>query len=524
VFKMEIYTVHKGKLRIWIRALLNIMVLHGLILHPDLIAQDASDAVIYVDSVQQVIRGFGAANIRPWRPDMTAAEIQKAFGTGPGEIGFTILRLRVPHQTNEFALNVPTAQAAHAMGVTVIASPWTPPASMKTNNNIVGGRLAEASYATYAAHLKSFVDYMADNGVPLYAISVQNEPDVNVTYESCDWNASEMVQFVKEHGASVGTRLIAPESFNFNPTIADAILNDTAAAANLDIVGGHIYGGGLAPYPLAAEKGKDFWMTEHLVLDTSWTAVLATGKEINDCMLAGMNAYIWWYIVRFYGPIDDGEGDGIEGDVTKRGYVMSHFARFIRPGYARVYTRPILRRTVYVSAYRGESRYVIVAVNISSSPVEQKFFVQDRPGGTAVFTPYVTTETLNVGKESDIEMTNGSFTVTLDAASITTFVTDEITTSVNGATTVPDSFELSQNYPNPFNPTTQIRYSIPSAGNISLKVYNILGQEIATLFKGYRDAGNYIVEFDGTGLASGVYLYRITTDTFVETKKLLLLR
>jgi glucuronoarabinoxylan endo-1,4-beta-xylanase len=512
------------RFRTFIRTAVNIVILCSLAFHPPLLSQDASDAVIYLDSVQQVIRGFGAANIRPWRPDMTAGEIQKAFGTDDGEIGFSIFRLRVPPQTNEFALNVPTAQAAHSMGVTILASPWSPPASMKTNNNIVGGRLVEAQYAAYAEHLKSFVDYMANNGVPLYAISVQNEPDVQVTYESCDWNASEMVKFVKGHGASVGTKLIAPESFNFNPTIANAILNDSAAAANVDIIGGHIYGGGLAPYPLAAEKGKEFWMTEHLVLDTSWTAVLATGKEINDCINAGMNAYIWWYIVRFYGPIDDGEGDGIKGNVTKRGYVMSHFSRFIRPGYVRVYTRPILRRTVYVSAYTSDSQNVIVAVNTGSSHIEQTFRIQDRPGGSAVFTPYVTTETRNVSQESDIIMSDGSFTVTLDAASITTFIADDITTSVDDVTTIPEAFKLFQNYPNPFNPTTQIRYSIREHGYISLKVYNILGQEVASLFEGYRDAGNYITEFDGAGLASGVYLYQLKTDTFIESKKLSLLR
>ncbi|MBM4170137.1 MAG: xylanase [Ignavibacteria bacterium] len=276
----------------------------------------AQEALIYLDSLQQVISGFGAANIRAWRPDMTVSEIQKAFGTGPGQVGLNILRLRVPPEAAEFALNVPTAQSAHAMGVKIIASPWSPPAWMKKNNNVNGGgdpnlnRLYDTSYASYAAHLKSFVDFMASSGVPLYAISVQNEPDWNASYESCLWNASEMTKFVKEQGKKVGTRLIAPESLGFNPTIANAILNDSAAAANLDIVGGHIYGVTPSGYPLAAEKGKEVWMTEYLInsgnppsnfsIDTGWTGGLQTAKSIHDVMNAGMNAYIWWYIVRYY--------------------------------------------------------------------------------------------------------------------------------------------------------------------------------------------------------------------------------
>jgi endo-1,4-beta-xylanase len=88
----------------------------------------------------------------------------------------------------------------------------------------------------------------------------------------------------------------------------------------------------------------------------------------------------------------------------------------------------------------------------------------------------------------------------------------------------PKVFALSQNYPNPFNPTTQIKYSVPQSGYISLKVYNLLGVEVATLFAGVRQAGNYIAAFDGKELASGVYLYRLQANNFMETKKLILLK
>jgi endo-1,4-beta-xylanase len=88
----------------------------------------------------------------------------------------------------------------------------------------------------------------------------------------------------------------------------------------------------------------------------------------------------------------------------------------------------------------------------------------------------------------------------------------------------PMKMELSQNYPNPFNPTTQIHYSISQSGAIALKVYTILGQEVATLFEGIRQPGNYSVTFDGKGLSGGLYLYRMTAANFMETKKLLLLK
>ena len=372
-------------------------------------------ASIDLANTQQVIRGFGAANILPWRPDMTVDQVNKAFGTGTGQLGFTILRLRIPPDTSQFALQVATAQLAYALGVKIIASPWTPPASMKTNNNIVGGEPKTDSYVAYAAHLKAFADYMSSKGVPLYAVSVQNEPDVTVTYESCYWNAAQMLDFVKNNVPSIGVNIIADEASNFSHTITDAILNDPVAAANLSIVGGHLYGGGLASYPLAKSKGKEVWMTEYLDLDTTWTHVLATGKQINDCMIAGMNAYIWWYIVRYYGPIRE------DGTVMKRGYVMSQFARFIRSGYTRVDATANPQTNVYVTAYTNGTKVVIVVVNYGSS-IEQAFSI--RNGGVTTVTPYVTSSTKNCAKENDITISSGKFTTSLDASSVTTFVSN----------------------------------------------------------------------------------------------------
>jgi hypothetical protein len=85
-------------------------------------------------------------------------------------------------------------------------------------------------------------------------------------------------------------------------------------------------------------------------------------------------------------------------------------------------------------------------------------------------------------------------------------------------------FELSDNFPNPFNPTTRIKYQIPELSKVKLTVFNLLGVKIATLVNEEKPAGVYEVVFDGTGLSSGVYFYRIETGRYSDTKKLLLLK
>jgi len=88
----------------------------------------------------------------------------------------------------------------------------------------------------------------------------------------------------------------------------------------------------------------------------------------------------------------------------------------------------------------------------------------------------------------------------------------------------PKKFELSQNYPNPFNPMTNIEYAISSRQYVILKVYNLLGKELTTLVKGYKETGSYTVNFDASNLSSGVYIYKLQAGDFTQTRKMTLLK
>ena len=98
---------------------------------------------------------------------------------------------------------------------------------------------------------------------------------------------------------------------------------------------------------------------------------------------------------------------------------------------------------------------------------------------------------------------------------------DEPPDSINQ---IPTEYKMGQNYPNPFNANTTIDYQILNAGFITLKIYDLLGAEVSTLINEEKPAGYYSVNFDLTSIASGIYLYRLQAGSFVETKKMILLK
>lgn len=393
------------------------------------ISAATSSLAIYADTVKidaktnyQVIQGFGGMNGAGWINDLTTEQINTAFGNDTGQIGLSIMRMRIDPDSNKWNIQVSSARQASSLGAKLMATPWTPPAYMKSNKSLTnGGRLLSEHYSGYTSHLLDFSKFMQTNGAPLYAISIQNEPDWKPDYESCEWSGDDFKNYLKSQGSKFGSlKVIVGESLNFNHNLTDPILNDSEASKYVSIVGGHLYGTTPKSYPLAQNAGKQVWMTEHLVDSkqsaNNWSSALDVASELNASMAANYNAYVWWYIRRSYGLLTE------DGKVSKRGYVMAQYARFVRPGFQRIQATENPQTNVHLTAYKNsDGKMVIVAVNTNDS--DQLLSLNISNSKVSKFEKYSTSEVLNVeyGGSYQVDST-GKANVWLNPLSVTTFV------------------------------------------------------------------------------------------------------
>ena len=384
-------------------------------------ASTSGQCTVDWNNLHQRIDGFGGgvvfldAGLDP----VTSANMDTLYGTNnSSQLGLTLLRVRIDPTTN-WTTALQDAQKAVALGAGVLATPWTPPASMKDNGMLTNGSLLPAQYANYASYLNIFAGYMSSNGAPLRAISVQNEPDWPTTYESCVWSATQFLNFFRTNAAAIGsTPVMMPESLGYNFSYSDPTLNDPVAVTNVDLIGGHLYGvTTIQDYTNAHNKGKPTWMTEFLLNDQTIGSAITTAQQIHDCLTVGnMSAYIWWKCL--------GDANGLvnaSGVPQIRGFVMAQFSRFVRPNYYRI---DVVNNTnTSISAYKstGSPDFAFVAINTNlATSVIQTFGLTNF--NAASVTPWITSGTMSLAVQTPVLLTNSSFTYTLPPLSVVTFV------------------------------------------------------------------------------------------------------
>jgi glucuronoarabinoxylan endo-1,4-beta-xylanase len=298
-----------------------------------------------------------------------------------------------------------------------------------------GGSLLDAHRGDWANRLATFAADMAAQGVPLVAISAQNEPNYRATWDTCIYTPAQLVTFVRDFlgpamtAQGLSVPVMAPETQGWDQfeRYADPLMADSSTHAMLGPIATHHYGGSPFDYAPAKAAGKPLWQTEvsddKIVkeFDGSIDSGLRTAQMIHDNLVEGqVNAWHYWWLM-------PGTGGG-NGALTQsmqllpRAYAMGNWSRFVRPGFVRVAATPLAQSYLHVSAFHDPAggRFVLVVINEQFRDLSQDFTIA---GGTvAQLTPWVTSATQKLAAQAAVQVADGAFSVMLPARSVTSLV------------------------------------------------------------------------------------------------------
>lgn len=401
-------------------------------------AEPAAPLAIDLASTHQTIDGFGASSA--WTAgNISDAEADQLFSTTTGA-GLSLLRLRIAPDGTTGELG--TARKAAARGAKVWAAPWSPPVEWKTGADSFGyaGSLTPDDRQPWADRLAAFARMMSDQGMPLAALSAQNEPNFPATgmngWESCIYSPAELVGFVRDFlgpalaAEGLTTPVMAPESKDWSTfdSFAVAFAADASAMNFMGPFAAHAYGG--TPHLVSAVQasGRHVWETEVSdrqgtsgQVDVGMDSALRVAQMIHANLVSGeVSAWHYWWIHRGSGR--DNSALVEAGQLTRRGWAMGNWSRFVRPGFVRVGAmvdpQAIQKASAFVDPAAGT--VVIVVINPASVAVAQDLTVTGGTLGTA--TPYVTSTDLALAAQDAVPVVDGAFSFTLPARSVTTFV------------------------------------------------------------------------------------------------------
>ncbi|HUO57093.1 MAG TPA: malectin domain-containing carbohydrate-binding protein, partial [bacterium] len=432
----------------------------------------AQTVTVNSGTTYQTISGFGAASVWDssstlsslavtlWHDDSASAPANQVNG----QVGLSINRILIDESGNS---NWGTEAAAATLALAqnpnmrIFGTSWSPPAKWKNNNNTSGNntgndsgnpgsnsnQMNHSNWAAYATYQTAWATAMKNTyHFTPYALSVQNEPDYDTSYQSCLWSASDFDSYIKSNlgptlaAAGFNPIIMMPESFADNLNLSATTMGDSAAATFVRCIGMHLYGGGPstipASYSTTAGHTVESWETEisdFSTPDSSMTSGLKYANQIHNCIVDhNFNAYCYWWILNLNNDNEGLYGPSNSTTPTKRLFCEGNFSKFIRPGFVRIGCTEVPSAGVSVSAYYSSStnKVVVVAINNngSASNVNVNF------GGLTVTTvyPWITDSSRNLVQQTSVAVSGGAFSYSLPSQSVVSFVA-----STTGGTPVP---------------------------------------------------------------------------------------
>lgn len=330
------------------------------------------------------------------------------------------------------------AQQAVARSLTmVISASWSPPASMKSNGvfyqggNFVGNA---TNYTSYAALLASYPAFMGGYGVPIYAINMQEEPDISQTYPSALWTAQQFHDFIPylhsaiAASANPSTKIFFPQNSAWSSSYAGfavTTMNDSSVAPYVGFLAQDGFAGD-SNIVAATNYGTHVWLaadaSQSSTYDGSMTNALAAAQVIHNYLtVANVNAYMWWFLSDIPGQgngTDNSALTDVNGNIPLRAYITGNWSKFVRPGWNRVGVTN--SGSLLVSAFEGPTGGTAIVVVNSGAAVNNQLFNVGTTMGMSVV-PWVTSSTQNLQSQANVSVSSGSFTYTIPANSVVTF-------------------------------------------------------------------------------------------------------
>lgn len=338
------------------------------------VAQRTASITVNATTKYQHIDGFGGTAMTPdWRDDYTQEKVNMLWGTGEGQIGLNIMRLRISPNENEWGGYGNPVRWARQVNpnMQVFATPWTPPKKYKTHNTTGyynefgtwvwplvehswggegsnGGAINPECYDEFADFLERYRQTMEQKGCPIDIISIQNESDYTPTttddggehasYESCIYSPKEMAAMCKALKAKLDPKckVMGPECFGWQQHVYNNTLaNIQDAVDNIDIWGNHLYGTNDWSFvkSVTDKTGKHMWETEFLLDYNGENAPNYQGEfkpeykmieSLENTMKAGYSAYVYYSMITHFFASNHG---GSPNQLWKRAYVFSHYAK-----------------------------------------------------------------------------------------------------------------------------------------------------------------------------------------------------
>ena len=480
------------------------------------------DCVVDWNNVHQRIDGFGACSA--WRSAWTQAEANMFFSTNSGTgvtldgktnfsfngVGLSLLRSRIAPGGTTVENSI--MQMAQSNGATVWSTPWSPAAQFTTGDSVDGSDINPADYQAYANQLAGYVVNMKSQyNINLYAISVQNEPDASESYESCVWTAQQIHDFVPYLAGALAasnvasTKIVVAEDQHWETNYYATAMSDPTVATNVSIVACHNYdncppSGTPAALPLYDNTNAALWETETAELSCTGNfngsisdAMYWAGRIHLFMTVAGVNAWHYWWLIS-----DNADNEGLTDDngyPALRMYVLGQYSRFVRPNNYRIDLANYNTYAVLATAYKDpvSNTFAIVVANTNATATNQSFYLTNFTA-TSV-TPWMTSSNVSLAAQSAVTVTNSSFSYTIPAMSIITFVGAGLT---NG--TVPTVTTLSSS-----SSTAVYGTPVTFTANVSPAPTN--GETVA-----FMNGGSTL----GTGaLSGGVATYTTTATQLV---------